>query len=211
MAVVTYRKWLFTGGSNCKSLTGKILVFWIGGHLWEVVAYERWSHMKVRLYPFMQIVISKYCISIKINLTNIVNYLLITLLNQSFKKMNCHLFPALPAAPLNANATVVKATYVVIKWERSPDDSDGKLKYAVDCFSCKSSKYKVCNKPCGPSAQYRPSQDKITNVTVTINGLPSDSFLKFRVYSVGELNEEEKDRDKWNYVTVSVKTRGKKQ
>ena len=30
-------------GSNCKALTGNILVFWIGGRLWEVVAYERWS------------------------------------------------------------------------------------------------------------------------------------------------------------------------
>ena len=27
-----------------------MLVFWIGGCLWEVVAYERWSHMEVRLY-----------------------------------------------------------------------------------------------------------------------------------------------------------------
>ena len=158
----------------------------------------------------MQIVISKYHISIKIHLTNIVNCLLITLLNQSFKKMNCHLFPALPAAPLYANATVVKATYVVIKWERSPDDRDGKLRYVVDCFSCKSSKYKDCNEACGPSVQYMPSQDNITNVAVTINGLPSDSFLKFRVYSVSELNEEEKDRDKWKYVTVLVKTKGKK-
>ena len=167
--------------------------------------------MKVRLYPFMQIVISKYRISIEINLTNIVNCLLITLLNQSFfKKMNCHLFPALPAAPLYANATVVKATYVVIKWERSPDDSDGKLWYVVDCVSCKSSKYKDCSEPCGPSVQYVPSQDNITSVTVTIKGLPSDSFLKFRVYSVSELNEEEKDRDKWKYVMVSVKTKGKK-
>ena len=26
------------------------LVFLIGGRLWEVVAYERWSHMEVRLY-----------------------------------------------------------------------------------------------------------------------------------------------------------------
>ena len=124
--------------------------------------------------------------------------------------MNCHLFPALPVAPLYANATVVKATYVVIKWERSADDGNGKLKYAIDCFSCKSSKYTDCNEACGPSVQYMPSQHNITNVTVTINGLPSDSFLKFRVYSVSELNEEEKDRDKWNYVTVSVKTKGKK-
>ena len=28
-------------GSNCKALTGKILVFCIGGRLWEVFAYER--------------------------------------------------------------------------------------------------------------------------------------------------------------------------
>ena len=27
-------------GFNCKALTGKILVFWIGGRLWETVAYE---------------------------------------------------------------------------------------------------------------------------------------------------------------------------
>ena len=26
---------------------------WIGGRLWEVVAYERWSHMEVRLYYFV--------------------------------------------------------------------------------------------------------------------------------------------------------------
>ena len=28
-----------TRDSNCKAFTGKILVFWIGGRLWEVVAY----------------------------------------------------------------------------------------------------------------------------------------------------------------------------
>ena len=32
-------------GSNWKALTGKVLVFWIGGGLWEVVEY-----MEVRLY-----------------------------------------------------------------------------------------------------------------------------------------------------------------
>ena len=32
------------------ALTGEILVFWIGGRLWEVVAYKRWSHMEGRLY-----------------------------------------------------------------------------------------------------------------------------------------------------------------
>ena len=124
--------------------------------------------------------------------------------------MNCHLYPALPAAPLYANATVVKATDVVIKWERSPDDSGGKLRYAVDCFKCKSSNYKDCNEPCGPKLKYMPSQENIISVSVTINGLPPDSFLKFRVYSVSELNEQEKDRDKWKYVMVSVKTKGKK-
>ena len=41
MVAVAYRRWSFiTRGSNCKDLTGKILVFWIGGCLWEVVAYE---------------------------------------------------------------------------------------------------------------------------------------------------------------------------
>ena len=29
---------------------GKNLVFWIGCRLWEVVVYERWSHMEVRPY-----------------------------------------------------------------------------------------------------------------------------------------------------------------
>ena len=27
-----------------------ILVFWISGRLWDVVAYERWSLMEIRLY-----------------------------------------------------------------------------------------------------------------------------------------------------------------
>ena len=31
-------------------MIGKILVFWIGGRLWEVVAYERRSHMEMRLW-----------------------------------------------------------------------------------------------------------------------------------------------------------------
>ena len=117
---------------------------------------------------------------------------------------------ALPQAPRNAYVHVVKATYVEIKWERSPDDTDGlRLRYSVECFRCKSSKYKDCNESCGPSVEYKPNKDNITNGTVTINGLPSDSSLKFRVYSVSELNEQEKDRDKWNFVTVSAKTKGK--
>ena len=39
MVAVAYRRWSFTRGSNCKALTGKILVFWIGGRLREVVAH----------------------------------------------------------------------------------------------------------------------------------------------------------------------------
>ena len=48
VVAVAYGRWSFTRGSNCKALTGKILVLWIGGRLGEVVAYERWSHMEVR-------------------------------------------------------------------------------------------------------------------------------------------------------------------
>ena len=41
MVAVAYRRWSFiTRDSTCKALTGKILVLWIGGRLWEVVAYE---------------------------------------------------------------------------------------------------------------------------------------------------------------------------
>ena len=37
------------------ALTGKILVFWIGGCLWEVVSYERWLHLEVQQYLFIYI------------------------------------------------------------------------------------------------------------------------------------------------------------
>ena len=49
MVTGAYRRWsfYFTRGSNCKALAGKIMVFWIGGGLLEVVAYERWLHMEV--------------------------------------------------------------------------------------------------------------------------------------------------------------------
>ena len=50
MVAVAYRRWSFTRGFNFKALARKILVFWIGGRLWETIAYERWSHMEVRLY-----------------------------------------------------------------------------------------------------------------------------------------------------------------
>ena len=40
VVAVAYRRWSFTRNSNCKALTGKVLVFSIGGRLWEVVAPE---------------------------------------------------------------------------------------------------------------------------------------------------------------------------
>ena len=52
MVEVAYKRGSCTRDSNCKALTGKIVVFRIGSHLWKVVAYERWSHMEVRLYFF---------------------------------------------------------------------------------------------------------------------------------------------------------------
>ena len=52
VVMVAYRRWSLTRGSNCKALTGKILVFWIGGCLWKVVSNEKWLHMEVRLYFF---------------------------------------------------------------------------------------------------------------------------------------------------------------
>ena len=43
----------FTRGSSYRALTANNLAFWIGGRLWEVVTYERWSHMEVRLYVLL--------------------------------------------------------------------------------------------------------------------------------------------------------------
>ena len=40
MVAVAYRRWSFTRGSNYKALTGKILVFWIGVRLREVIAHR---------------------------------------------------------------------------------------------------------------------------------------------------------------------------
>ena len=55
---VAYEKCSFTTVSNCSQLcsvcsdlTGEILVFWIDGRLWEVVAYDRWFHVEV-IYLF---------------------------------------------------------------------------------------------------------------------------------------------------------------
>ena len=114
-----------------------------------------------------------------------------------------------PKPPRNVYVKVAKETYVKLKWERSPDDIDGKLRYSVDCFRCKFRKYKECKDSCGSSVQYKPNKDNIKKGTVTINGLPPGSFLQFRVYSVSDFNEHVKDRDKWNYTSVLVRTKGK--
>ena len=50
VVAVAYMRWSFTWAFNCKVLTGKMFVFSIGGRLWAVVAFERWSHMEVRLF-----------------------------------------------------------------------------------------------------------------------------------------------------------------
>ena len=39
VVAVAYRRWSFTRGSSCKPLTEKILVFWIGGRLRELVIH----------------------------------------------------------------------------------------------------------------------------------------------------------------------------
>ena len=61
MVAVAYRRWSFTRGSKCKALTEKILPFWIGGNLWEVVVYKRWSHMEVRLYMYFSDTLNIVC------------------------------------------------------------------------------------------------------------------------------------------------------
>ena len=43
--------------SNCKASTGKILLFWVGGRLWEMLAYKRWSHVEVQLYYYYYYII----------------------------------------------------------------------------------------------------------------------------------------------------------
>ena len=39
MVAVAHKRWPFVRGSNYKALTGKILVFWIGVRLREVIAH----------------------------------------------------------------------------------------------------------------------------------------------------------------------------
>ena len=56
MVAVAYRRWSFTRGSYGKALKGKVVVFRIGGRIWEMVALE------VRLYHYHYFLIS-YAIS----------------------------------------------------------------------------------------------------------------------------------------------------
>ena len=62
VGAVAYERWSLKSASNIVSnigfkysvkysdLTWKILVFWKTGHCGDVVAYERWSQLEVRLY-----------------------------------------------------------------------------------------------------------------------------------------------------------------
>ena len=40
VVTVSCRRWPVTRSSNCKALTGKVLVFWMSGRSWNVVAHE---------------------------------------------------------------------------------------------------------------------------------------------------------------------------
>ena len=53
VVAVAYEGGSFARGSSYRALTANNLAFWIGGRLWEVVTYERWSHMEVRLYVLL--------------------------------------------------------------------------------------------------------------------------------------------------------------
>ena len=53
--VAYHQSWSFTRGSNCNSFTGKILMFWIGGLLWEVVAH---GFSTVYYFPLKTLVFS---------------------------------------------------------------------------------------------------------------------------------------------------------
>ena len=88
MVAVAYRRWSFTTGSNCRALTGNVLVFWIGGRLWEVVAYAKWSHMEVRLnLNAIFLVQLRQIIRIKYQFFNpyITSYALLTCMQWPFK------------------------------------------------------------------------------------------------------------------------------
>ena len=118
-----------------------------------------------------------------------------------------HSFSALPQAPVKANFTKVLATRVVISWQHSPDDN-GRITYALDCFRCKSGEDEKCKEACDRQVKYLPGKENITGLNVTVHGLSPSSFFLFRVYSVSELNQQENNKDNWNYAKVYVKTKG---
>ncbi|XP_068699752.1 ephrin type-A receptor 4-like isoform X2 [Montipora foliosa] len=112
----------------------------------------------------------------------------------------------LPLAPLNASASIVTTTHLTMSW--IPRNSVNRtLRYSIDCFICESRNDAECGVPCGPNVQFQPSRDNISNANLTVDGLQPGSFYLFRVYSVNELNKQEKDRDKWKYATVLVRTK----
>ena len=61
---------------------------------------------------------------------------------------------------------------------------------------------------CDRQVSYLAGKENITGVNVTVYGLSPSSFFLFRVYSVGELNQQEQDKNKWNYAEVFVETEG---
>ena len=51
MVAVAYERWSFTKGYNCIDFAGKILVFWIGSRLREVVSHGGSTVFKIFLSP----------------------------------------------------------------------------------------------------------------------------------------------------------------
>ena len=79
----------------------------------------------------------------------------------------------------------------------------------MDCFGCNSGDYKNCKDACDRQVRYLPGKENITGVILTVYGLSSSSFFLFRVYSMSELNQQEKNKDKWNYAEVFAEAKGK--
>ena len=52
---VAYWRWSFIRGSKCKALTGKIAVYWFGGHLWEVVAHGGSTVYRIKFHVTLPI------------------------------------------------------------------------------------------------------------------------------------------------------------
>ena len=50
VVAVADKRWSLTRGTTFCDLTGDIFVFWKSGSSREVIAYERWSRGRVRLY-----------------------------------------------------------------------------------------------------------------------------------------------------------------